>query len=91
MKKKTVAVTTIFFAFFGFAWLVETEDRFNRGIIETEDPTSMNITPVGIVWRPQKKYAEEVEEELTKEPIRGRQPFGSREYIRVVPHSQFQQ
>ncbi|MBN8193541.1 hypothetical protein JI667_15435 [Bacillus sp. NTK074B] len=85
MKKKTVAVTTIFFAFFGFAWLVETEDRFNRGIIETEDPTSMNITPV------QYSETEEVEEELTKEPIRRRQPFGSREYIRVVPHSHFQQ
>ena len=83
MKKKTVAVTTIFFAFFGFAWLVEIEDRFNRGnMIETEDPTSMNITPV------QYGETEEVEEELTKEPIRGRRPFGSREYIRVVPNSQ---
>ncbi|PFA70439.1 hypothetical protein CN378_01235 [Bacillus sp. AFS015802] len=85
MKKKTVAVTTIFFAFFGFAWLVETEDRFNRGIIETEDPTSMNIRPV------QYGETEEVEEEMTKEPVPMRQPFKSREYIRVVPHSQFQQ
>jgi hypothetical protein len=84
MKKKTVAVTTIFFAFFGFAWMVETEDRFNRGIIETEDPTSMNIQPV------QYGETEEVEEEITKEPVPGRQPFGSREYIRVVPHTNLQ-
>ncbi|MGM0754327.1 MAG: hypothetical protein ACQET6_20710 [Bacillota bacterium] len=81
MKKKTVAVTTIFFTFFGFAWLIESQDRFNRGIIEVEDPTSMNIRPV------QYGETEEVEEEVTREPIRQRQPFRSREYIRVVPHS----
>ena len=56
MKKKTVAVTTIFFTFFGFAWMVETKDRFNRGIIETEDPTQLNIKPV------QYGETEEVEE-----------------------------
>lgn len=83
MKKKTVAVTTIFFTFFGFAWLVETQDRFNRGIIETEDPTSLNIRPV------QYGETEEVEEEITT--IRQRKPFGSREYIRVVPYSNSQQ
>jgi len=85
MKKKTVAVTTIFFTFFGFAWLIESQDRFNRGMIEMEDPTSMNIRPV------QYGETEEVEEEITKDPIRQRQPFGSREYIRVVPHSSPQQ
>ncbi|MGF3105409.1 hypothetical protein [Rossellomorea sp. DUT-2] len=85
MKKKTVAVTTIFFTFFGFAWLIESQDRFNRGMIEMEDPTSMNIRPV------QYGETEEVEEEITKDPIRQRQPFGSREYIRVVPHSRPQQ
>ncbi|WRP05910.1 hypothetical protein U9J35_18780 [Rossellomorea aquimaris] len=82
MKKKTVAVTTIFFTFFGFAWLIESQDRFNRGMIEMEDPTSMNIRPVQYG-----ETTEEVEEEMTKDPIRQRQPFGSREYIRVVPHS----
>ena len=81
MKKKTVAVTTIFFTFFGFAWLIESQDRFNRGMIEMEDPTSMNIRPV------QYGETEEVEEEMKNDPIRQRQPFGSREYIRVVPHS----
>ncbi|MFC7785622.1 hypothetical protein ACFQWC_14095 [Rossellomorea sp. GCM10028870] len=81
MKKKTVAVTTIFFTFFGFAWLIESQDRFNRGIIEIEDPASMNIRPV------QYGETEEVEEEVTRDPISQRQPFGSREYIRVVPHS----
>ncbi|MGM0854549.1 MAG: hypothetical protein ACQEWI_18360 [Bacillota bacterium] len=85
MKKKTVAVTTIFFTFFGFAWLIESQDRFNRGMIEMEDPTSMNIRPV------QYGETEEVEEEITKDSIHQRQPFGSREYIRVVPHSNFQQ
>lgn len=80
MKKKTVAVTTIFFTFFGFAWLIETQDRFNRGMMETEDPTSMNIRPV--------QYGEtvEVEEDVTN-PVRTRQPYKSREYIRVVPHN----
>ncbi|MGM0841415.1 MAG: hypothetical protein ACQEWE_11840 [Bacillota bacterium] len=86
MKKKTVAVTTIFFTFFGFAWLIESQDRFNRGMIEMEDPTSMNIRPVQYGGE-----TEEVEEEITKDPIRQRQPFGSREYIRVVPHSRPQQ
>jgi hypothetical protein len=85
MKKKTVAVTTIFFTFFGFAWLIESQDRFNRGMIEMEDPTSMNIRPV------QYGETEDVEEEMTNDPIRQRQPFGSREYIRVVPHSNPQQ
>ncbi|MGE6754239.1 hypothetical protein ACQKFO_12375 [Rossellomorea sp. NPDC071047] len=85
MKKKTVAVTTIFFTFFGFAWLIESQDRFNRGMIEMEDPTSMNIRPV------QYGETEEVEEEMTNDPIRQRHPFGSREYIRVVPHSNPQQ
>jgi hypothetical protein len=84
MKKKTVAVTTIFFTFFGFAWLIESQDRFNRGMIEMEDPTSMNIRPVQYG---EMEEVEEVEEEITKDPIRQRQPFGSREYIRVVPHS----
>ncbi|WP_173107394.1 hypothetical protein [Bacillus sp. KH172YL63] len=79
MKKKTVAVTTIFFTFFGFAWLIETQDRFNRGIMDAEEPTSLNIQPV--------QYGEtaEVEEDNTTE-VRKRVPYKSREYIRVVPH-----
>ncbi|MCA1064923.1 hypothetical protein QTG56_09645 [Rossellomorea sp. AcN35-11] len=81
MKKKTIAVTTIFVTFFGFAWLIESQDRFNRGLIEVEDPTSINIRPV------QYGETEEMEEGVMRDPVRQRLPYGSREYIRVVPHA----
>ena len=72
MKKKTVAVTTIFFTFFGFAWLIESQDRFNRGMIEMEDPTSMNIRPV------QYGETEEVEEEMKKLEITKKNKIGKK-------------
>ncbi|WP_064092832.1 hypothetical protein [Rossellomorea aquimaris] len=80
MKKKTFAVTTIFFTLFGFAWLIESQDRFNRGIFETEDPALMNIAPV------QYGETEKMDGEVTNDPIQ-RRPFKSREYIRIVPTS----
>ncbi len=82
MKKKIVAVSTIFFTFFGFAWIIESKDRFTRGIIETEDPASINIESV--------KYdqSEEVDgDALTKGMYYRKEPFKSREYIRVIPNS----
>ena len=81
MKKKTFAATTIFFTFFGFAWLIESQDRFNRGIFETEDPSSMNIRPI------QYGETEELDGEVKNDSSTHRRPFKSREYIRIVPTS----
>ncbi|MEL3973852.1 hypothetical protein AAEO50_16330 [Rossellomorea oryzaecorticis] len=79
MKRKTVAFTTILFTFIGFGWLVESQDRFNRGIFETDDPATADLEPV--------RYGgTEGEEEIPVQSERIRQPFKSREYIRIVPN-----
>lgn len=78
MKRKTVAFTTILFTFIGFGWLVESQDRFNRGIFETDDPATANLEPV------QYGGTDEMEE-VPVDNQRIRQPFRSREYIRIVP------
>ncbi|OIU66888.1 hypothetical protein [Rossellomorea aquimaris] len=78
MKRKAVAFTAILFAFIGVGWLVESQDRFNRGIIETDDPSTANLQPV--------RYGGTGDiEEVPANNQRIRQPFRSREYIRVVP------
>jgi hypothetical protein len=79
LKRKTVAFTTILFTFIGFGWLIESQDRFNRGIFETDDPATANLQPVGY-------EGIEGEEELPVHNERIRQPFKSREYIRIVPN-----
>jgi hypothetical protein len=79
MKRKTVAFTTILFTFIGFGWLVESQDRFNRGIFETDDPTTANLQPV-------RYEGTEGEGEIPVQSERIRQPFKSREYIRIVPN-----
>ncbi|WP_175990509.1 hypothetical protein [Bacillus sp. Marseille-Q1617] len=79
MKRKTVAFTTILFTFIGLGWLVESQDRFNRGIIETDDPATANLQSV------QYEGTEEIEE-VPANNQRIRQPFRSREYIRIVPN-----
>ncbi|MCA1055582.1 hypothetical protein LCM10_11355 [Rossellomorea aquimaris] len=83
MKRKTVAFTTILFAFIGWGWLVESQDRFNRGIFEIDDPATQNLQPV--------TYDSENEiEEVQASQQRTRQPFRSREYIRIVPSRSLQ-
>jgi hypothetical protein len=77
LKRKAVAFTTILFAFIGVGWVVESQDRFNRGIIETDDPSTVNLQPV--------RYGTGEIEEVPADNQRIRQPFRSREYIRIVP------
>lgn len=78
LKRKAVAFTTILFTFIGVGWMVESQDRFNRGIIETDDPSTANLQPV--------RYDGTGEmEEVPANNQRIRQPFRSREYIRIVP------
>ncbi|MEG9298800.1 hypothetical protein V6B33_20290 [Mangrovibacillus sp. Mu-81] len=77
MKRKTAAFTTIMFTFVGLGWMIESQDRFNRGIIETDDPQSVNLQPV--------QYSGSEEEELPADKSWIREPFRPREYIRIVP------
>jgi hypothetical protein len=77
LKRKTAAFTTILFTLIGLGWMIESQDRFNRGIIQTDDPATINLKPV--------QYNGIEEEEIQAENSWIREPFRPREYIRIVP------
>jgi hypothetical protein len=77
MKRKTAVFTTILFTFVGLGWMIESQDRFNRGIIETDDPQSVNLQSV--------QYSGSEKEEVRADKSWNREPFRPREYIRIVP------
>jgi hypothetical protein len=77
MKRKTAAFTTILFTLIGLGWMIESQDRFNRGIIETDDPAAANLQPV--------QYNGTEEGEVSADNGWIREPFRPREYIRIVP------